>query len=130
MSDVQPMLVIEELEDAIAFYRDQMGFAVDVFGHHPKSGVPLIAGARLDDAFLLLTREELFAAQGGTGAGIVRLYFHLESSVDDLLDRITGQPGVTIVQPPTNQHWGDRTLIVRDPWGVVLVFSNSVRETE
>lgn len=127
MSDVQPMLVIEELEDAIAFYRDQLGFAVDVFGHHPETGAPLIAGARLEDAFVLLTNERVFA-DAGTGSGAVRLYFHLETRVDDLLDRITGQPGVTIVQGPTNQHWGDRTLIVRDPWGVLLVFSNPVRD--
>lgn len=124
VSDVQPMLYMEDLEDAIAFYRDQLGFEMFVFGDHPQSGVPLIAGAKLEDAFLLLTREELFADGGGNGRGPVRLYFHIETPVDDLLDRITGQPGVEIVQPPTDQHWGDRTLIVRDPWGVLLVFSN------
>ena len=124
MSDVQPMLVIDALEDAIAFYRDQMGFAVQIFGHHPETGVPLIASAQLEDAVVLLTREQLFADPDSTGSGIVRLYFHLVSPVDDFFDRITGQPNVSIVQEPTDQHWGDRTLIVRDPWGVLLVFSN------
>jgi PhnB protein len=123
-SDVQPLLYIEDLERGIAFYRDQLGFDVAVFGHHKASGAPLIAGAKLEDAFVLLSNEELFRDGGATGGGNVRLYFHLESSVDDLFDRITRRPDVEIVQPPTDQHWGDRTLIVRDPWGVLLVFSN------
>jgi PhnB protein len=127
MSDVQPMLVIDALEDGIAFYRDQLGFKVDIFGHHPETGAPLIAGARLEDALVLLTNEQVFADASGPGSGIVRLYFHLETPVDDLHARIAHQPDVTIVQGPTDQHWGDRTIIVRDPWGALLVFSNPVR---
>lgn len=128
MSDVQPMLYIEDLERGMAFYRDHLGFEVSVFGHHKQTGAPLIAGAKLEDAFVLLTNEELFRDSGHSGGGgSVRLYFHLEGSVDALHTRIAGQPDVEIVQPPTNQHWGDRTMIVRDPWGVLLVFSNPVR---
>lgn len=124
MSDVQPMLYIEDLEGGISFYQDQLGFEVTVFGHHKETGAPLIAGATLDGAFINLTNEGLFRDAGTTGGGSVRLYFHLEASIDELHDRIATQPGVTIVQPPTDQHWGDRTLIVRDPWGVLLIFSN------
>jgi PhnB protein len=120
------MLFIEDLERGMAFYRDQVGFEVSVFGHHKQTGAPLIAGAKLEDAFLLLSNEELFRDEGNTGGGSVRLYFHIEGSVDDLHARIADQPDVTVVQPPTDQHWGDRTLIVRDPWGVLLVFSNPV----
>jgi uncharacterized glyoxalase superfamily protein PhnB len=127
VSDVQPMLYMEDLERGIAFYRDQLGFQVFVFGHHPVRGVPLIAGAKLDDALVLLTREELFANDGAAGPGAVHLYFHLGTSVDVLHERVREQPDVAIVQPPTDQHWGDRTLMIRDPWGVLLVFSNPVQ---
>jgi uncharacterized glyoxalase superfamily protein PhnB len=127
MSDVQPMLYIEDLESGIAYYRDQLGFDVTVFGHHKETGKPLIAGATLDGAFINLTNEELFRDEGNTGGGSVRLYFHLDASIDDMHDRIATQPEVKIIQPPTDQHWGDRTLMVRDPWGVMLVFSNPAR---
>lgn len=127
MSDVQPMLYIEELERGLAFYRETLGFDVAVFGHHPETGAPLIAGARLEDAFVLITNEETFRDAGNSGGGSVRLYFHLATPVDELHDRFAGKPGVTIVQGTTDQHWGDRTLIVRDPWGVLLVFSNPIR---
>jgi uncharacterized glyoxalase superfamily protein PhnB len=130
MSDVQPMLFIEDLERGIAFYRDQLGFDVFIFGSHPESGAPLIAGAKLEDAFVLLTNEELFRDGGNAGPGSVRLYFHLEESVDTIHKRIADQSEVYVVQGPTDQHWDDRTLIVRDPWGVLLVFSNPVSVVE
>jgi uncharacterized glyoxalase superfamily protein PhnB len=114
------MLYVEALDQAIAFYRDRLGFDVQVFGHHPQSGAPLIAVASLEGAAILLTNEVLFR---GSGPGNVRLYFHLAGSVDDLHERIAGQPGIDIIQGPTDQHWGDRTVIVRDPWEAVLVFS-------
>jgi uncharacterized glyoxalase superfamily protein PhnB len=120
------MLYMEDLERGIAFYRDQLGFQVFVFGHHPERGVPLIAGAKLEDAFVLLTREEVFAVDGATRTGSAHLYFHLETPVDELYGRYRDQPDLAIVQPPTDQHWGDRTLLIRDPWGVLLVFSNAI----
>lgn len=126
MSDVQPMLYIEDLERGIAFYRDQLGFDVTVFGHHKDTGAPLIAGATLDGAFINLTNEAFFRGEGNTGGGSVRLYFHLDSPVDELHTRLSAHPDVSIVQEPTDQHWGDRTLTVRDPWGVLLIFSNGV----
>lgn len=126
MSDVQPMLFMEDLERGIELYRDQLGFEVFVFGYHPDTGAPLIAGAKLEDAFILLTREELFRADGSIGSGPARLYFHPGRSVEELYASTANQPDIRIVQPPTDQHWGDRTVIVRDPWDVLLVFSNPV----
>ena len=128
MSNLQPMLFIEDLERGIAFYRDQLGFETFVFGRHPETDAPLIAGAKLENASMLLTNEEFFRDRGSAGAGSVRLYFHLEGSVDDLHARISGHQDATILQGPTDQHWGDRTVIVRDPWGGLLVFSNPVVE--
>lgn len=127
MPDVQPMIYVDDLEWAMAFYREQLGFEVFVFGNHKQTGAPLIAGAKLEDAFLMLTNEELFRDGGGDGRGPVRLYFHMDEAVDALHERIASQPDVEIVQEPTDQHWNDRTLIVRDPWGVLLVFSNPVK---
>lgn len=126
MSDVQPMLYIEDLDRGIAFYRDQLGFEVTVFGRHSGTDAPLIAGAKLEGAFFLLSNEETFRDAGNTGGGSVRLYFHLEMPVDVLAERIAGVEGAEMVQGPTDQHWGDRTLIIRDPWGVLLVFSNGI----
>jgi PhnB protein len=121
------MLYIEDLARGIAFYEDQLGFEVTVFGHHKETGDPLIAGVKLEDAFINLTNEALFRDSGNIGEGNVRLYFHLDTPVDTLQARISEQPDVEIVQEPTDQHWGDRTLMVRDPWGVVLIFSNPVQ---
>jgi uncharacterized glyoxalase superfamily protein PhnB len=118
------MIYVDDLERAMAYYRDSLGFEVSVFGQHEHSGEPFIAWAKLEDAYLLLTNEVLFQDGGQQGRGPVRLYFNLDGPVDDLHLQLKDRPEVDVVQSPTDQHWGQRTLIVRDPWGVLLVFSN------
>lgn len=123
MSDVQPMLVIEDLADAIAWYRDALGFQVFPFGHY-ADGSPRVAGAKLEDAFFLLSNDEALSVDDARGSGGIRLYFHLDDSIDTLYKRWQVDPRVFVVDVPRDQDWGDRTLIIRDPWGNLLIFSN------
>ncbi len=126
MSDVQPVLFIEEIEDAIGFYRDQLGFDVNVFGVDQESGRPNIFLAKLEDAGFLVSRVPVFAGEAGsTSASGVTLYFHLDQPVDDYASRFLGASGVSVDHEPTDQWWGDRTFAIRDPWGYRLLFSNS-----
>ncbi len=123
-SDVQPMLWVDDIEAAMAWYRDRLGCAVTVFGHD-EAGRASVCLASLDGAAVLITRDPAMAlGAAGEGSGHVRLYFHLRDSVDVLHAQVSGKTDVEIVQAPTDQWWGDRTLILRDPWGTVLVFSN------
>ncbi len=124
-SDVQPMLWIDDLDAAIAWYRDRLGFEVTVFGRDAdgRAGTCLAA---FDGAALLMTRNPVLALDGsGQGSGHVRLYFHVGTSVDGLHDCVKHFEDVEVVQGPTDQWVGDRTVILRDPWGTVLVFSNT-----
>jgi uncharacterized glyoxalase superfamily protein PhnB len=124
MSDVQPVLYIDDIEAAISFYRDGLGLKVDVFGSDPESGRPNIFLASIEDAKFLVSRDPTFARAGEGGSGGVTLYFHLDSPVDGYVDQFTSPQGVEIVEPLTDQWWGDRTFTVRDPWGYILVFSS------
>ena len=124
-SDVQPMLWVDDIEAAIDWYRGRLGCETTVFGHD-DAGRAIVCLASLDGVKLLITRDPAMALGGGEGSGHVRLYFHLRDSVDDMHARVSGAVDVQVVQAPTDQWWGDRTLILRDPWGTVLVLSNSV----
>ncbi len=124
-SDVQPMLWVEDIEAAMAWYRDRLGCEITVFGHD-DTGRANVCLASIDGATLLITRDAAMALGGaGEGSGHVRLYFHLREPVDALHRRIAGDADVEVTQAPTDQWWGDRTLTLRDPWGTVLVFSNA-----
>jgi PhnB protein len=122
MADVQPLLYIDDIEAAIAFYRDGLGLEVVVFGSD-ADGRPATFLAQLGDAKFLVSREAHFA--GATGGGVT-LYFHLDTPVDDYSDRFRNAEGVQVAQDLTNQWWGDRTLTIRDPWGYTLLFSSPV----
>jgi uncharacterized glyoxalase superfamily protein PhnB len=122
MSDVQPLLYIDDIEAAIDFYRDQLGLNVIVFGNDAE-GRPATFLAQLGDSKFLVSREPHFA--GATGGGVT-LYFHLDGPVDDLAERFRNAEGVQVAQDLTDQWWGDRTLTIRDPWGYTLLFSSPV----
>jgi uncharacterized glyoxalase superfamily protein PhnB len=122
MSDVQPVLYIDDIERAITFYRDGLGLQVDVFGNDPESGRPNIFLARIEDATFLVSRDPTFAK--ATGSGGVTLYFHLDSPVDGYVGQFRAADGIEIIEDITDQWWGDRTFTVRDPWGYVLLFSS------
>ena len=122
MSDVQPLLYIDDIEAAITFYRDGLGLDVIVFGSD-ADGRPATFLAQLGDAKILVSREAHFA--GATGGGVT-LYFHVDSPVDEYADRFRSAEGVQVAQDLTDQWWGDRTLTIRDPWGYTLLFSSPV----
>ena len=124
-SDVQPMLWIDDIERAIDWYRDRLGFEITVFGRD-ASGRPNVCMASLDGAAMLITRDPALALGAERGSGHVRLYVHLGSPVDDLHDRVKTAADVEVAQGPADQHWGDRTVILRDPWDTLLVFSNTL----
>lgn len=126
MSDVQPVVFIDEIEDAIAFYRDGLGFDINVFGVDKTSGRPNIFLAKLEAAAFLVSRVPVFAGDGGsTSSSGVTLYFHLDGSVDGYAARFLVASGASVDHEPTDQWWGDRTFAIRDPWGYRLLFSNS-----
>jgi len=124
MSDVQPVLYVDDIEAAVAFYRDGLGMDVNVFGTDPESGRPNIFLASIENAKFLVSRDETFAKAGGNGSGGVTLYFHLDSPVDGHVERFRSAPGVEVVEDLTDQWWGDRTFTIRDPWGYTLLFSS------
>ncbi len=124
MSDVQPVLYIDDIEDAITFYRDGLGMTVDVFGKDPESGRANIFLASIEEARFLVSRDPTFAKADGAGSGGVTLYFHLDSPIDDYVERFRAADGVEIVEELTDQWWGDRTFTIREPWGYVLLFSS------
>lgn len=117
------MLWIADLDAAMAWYRDRLGCEVTIFGQADDASVTTCL-VSLDGAAVLLTRDSALALDGDLGSGHLRLYVHLDASIEHLHDRAKAYSDVEIVQEPVTQWWGDRTLILRDPWGTLLVFSN------
>ena len=111
------VLFVQNLEGCTAFYRDT--FKLQYQGSDAQSanfllqeGLYLILLSPEGSADLLGTSvNELKSASGARGllaAGV--------ADVDAAYEELKGK-GVTIVRPPTAQHWGLRTAHFTDPEG-------------
>lgn len=119
-------LGVEDLERAVRFYRDGLGFTTDgIVGAQHVGSADEPAGAAamftLDDGLILslYPRTELAKdahLEAGSLAGFGFSLGHMVSSraeVDALLER-AGQAGATLTAPPHERPWGIYSGYFRD----------------
>jgi uncharacterized glyoxalase superfamily protein PhnB len=107
-----PVLHVENVEAAAAFYRDVLGFTWD-FG---------------DDAYAVVWRDNSaihFVRDEGKGSPKGVHLFQWVRDVDAYFKEVAGR-GAQVVAEPTNQPYGIREFRVRDPNGVEIVFGQDV----
>ena len=102
-SRVAPSIYVADLERAIGFYRDALGFTVECVDDPPLRAVVVDGPAVL--------HLDLRADRAGTSS--THLIVGDLSAVCDRLAR----HGVGLRQPPTDQPWGLREAVVADPDG-------------
>jgi len=112
---VTPSIYVHDMQRALEFYRDILGFSV-VF----TNGVPMsFAVLRQDAACIhLCVRPE--------GAGTCHAHIML-SDLDSLYDKLVGA-GVIVRQAPKVQQWGLRDIVVADPDGNTFEFAELADE--
>jgi len=117
---VQPVVQVADMNAAIAFYRDVLGFEVDFVAGDPPVHARVSSGERDGPT---AARLRLVPFEGG-GARHDRGYFwiHVGHDLDGLYDKYRAA-GVEIVSPPTRQPWGLRDFRVRDRDGHLYCFA-------
>ena len=120
---VIPTIRIPDMTDALAFYRDTLGFTVER-GGETDSNVALVRGA----ARLLLETPAGPYSEGYDAAIRERLgsrspnALYLEAEDLDALAERLRAAGATIVDPLAAREWGQAELTVEDPAGNWLTF--------
>lgn len=109
---VAPSIHVADLDRAVAFYRDALGFRLECVDEPPVRAV-----VTQGDAVLHLDRSS-------DRAGTSRTHL-LTDDLDGVHDRLR-QAGATVLQPPTVQPWGLRELVVADPDGNVFELAQPV----
>ncbi|HSD51896.1 MAG TPA: VOC family protein [Candidatus Methylomirabilis sp.] len=123
------VLFVEDLDHALAFYRDKVGLSVRF---QDKGYAELaVAGSK----FALLARSRLpelvgeahtgRPAKGAHGAGVTLLVEDVDRIHRDLSGR-----GVSFLGSPQNRPWGQRTAYFQDPEGhLIEIATNLPRST-
>lgn len=112
------ILFVSDLERSIAFYRDVVGlpfrFANESYAEFPTEGAKfsLYARSHLQE----LIGRDAPAGEAPWPQGEVAFFC---DDVDSEHARLV-KAGVTVLAPPTDRPWGERTLHIADPDGYVV----------
>ena len=106
-----PILATRDLEPMLRFYRDLMGAAVE-YEFRDASGELTYVGLRLGSADLGIALDSTAVREA---EGRISLWAYVDSC--DRAVATLREAGVTIVDDPTDQPWGERMATVRDPDG-------------
>ena len=117
VSGAATVLQVTDVESALRFYRDVLGFEKDfVFGNY--------AGVHMGECCLHLCAHNTWARPSGGGAVSVFC-----DEVDAYCAAVK-ERGAEIALEPTDEPYGMRDFAVRDPDGNVLTFGCSLPEGE
>jgi len=119
---VTPVFLVSDIATTMRWYEQKLGFAVDAV---PKSPPHNIAILRKDEVEIFLQQlagyqrpDHYREREGGVWSAYIRT-----RGVQQLYDRMQSLGGVTVVQPPHRQPYGQTELEIRDPNGYTLVFA-------
>ncbi|MGD6742054.1 VOC family protein [Streptomyces sp. BH106] len=114
-------IMIDGAAAALDFYTEAFG-AKELFRLDGPDGRIVHAEVRIQDSTIMLGDAEgpVFGAPTLLGGTTVGLHVFVDD-VDALAQRAVAA-GVELLQPPADQFHGDRTAVLRDPFGHVWVF--------
>jgi catechol 2,3-dioxygenase-like lactoylglutathione lyase family enzyme len=113
-----PILFVRDVPASAAFFRDQLGFAVDfLHGTPPFYGSVSRGGACLHLRFV---HEPVFNEAASREESLIAATIE----VDDVAALFAESQArrVEIAQPPTKQPWGGTDMLVREPGGNTFSF--------
>lgn len=111
-----PIIYTADLRQALAFYRDALGFTETY--RFPDVGEAVFVSMKLDDSTgvaLAGPGESLHGRPVVPGAGGFELCIYVDD-VDDAVADLAGR-GHDILLEPADQPWGERMAYVADPDG-------------
>jgi PhnB protein len=125
--EVQPRLVIEHVDDAIAFYRAAFGAEL-IERYVDSSGVVVHAVVRIGTSIVTMAEEvKAWRLLGPTAIGGSPVLLHLTLHDPDAACAITIARGGAVVVPIEDRPWGKREGRVRDPFGHLWILSRPIK---
>lgn len=115
-----PQLLVEKLDDSLAFYEQRLGFARDFVYEG------FYASISRDHAVIHLKHApKLEAERAHRKAGEHLDVYLAVSGVGELHEELAGR-GAPITKPLEQRPWGTRDFYVEDPDGYILCFAEAV----
>lgn len=128
--EVFPYLMVKDAQAAISFYSQAFG-ATEIFRLVEPSGRIGHVELQLGPVILMVCDEfpeyGMVGPQGGQFTGCT-LHLHVDNA-DAMAERAVAA-GATVLMPPTNQFYGERSCRLRDPFGHAWLLGHSIEKLE
>jgi uncharacterized glyoxalase superfamily protein PhnB len=115
---IEPSLTVDNIDQSLKYYTDVLGFIVGS-RHTDKSGALRGVMLKAGGCGLGLSQDDFSKGRDRTKGLGMSLWFQTAQDIDALAARITAAGG-RLVDGPTTQEWGGRSLTVDDPDGFRL----------
>jgi lactoylglutathione lyase len=111
-----PIVYVQDLPRALAFYRDRLGFAEAY--RFPPEGEPEFVSLQLENTKVgLVVSAAMESFLGGRLGDGVRFELWLYcDDVDEAVERLSAE-GTSVLRAPEDMPWGERLAYVADPDG-------------
>ena len=126
--EVFPYLRLRGAEAAIEFYRKAFG-ATEVLRLTEPGGRIGHAEMKIGEAVIMLSDEypeHGICGPATLGGTTLALHLHCKD-VDALIERAM-QAGATLVRPAKDQFYGERSAVIRDPFGHEWLLGQSIEQ--
>jgi uncharacterized glyoxalase superfamily protein PhnB len=108
---VVPVLPAADVDAALAYYRDTLGFSVE--GRHQNDRGDVVFGS------VLCGKANFYLAKTPGSITPLRCFVFVDGDVDALCQAFASR-GATIVEQPEDKPWGYRQFTLRDVNGHLL----------
>ncbi|MFF4104536.1 VOC family protein [Streptomyces sp. NPDC001903] len=124
---VVPHVMVSDAPAALSFYGRAFGAVEEFRLAHPDGGV-LHAEIRVAGAVLMLgdVSEGPFVPPSAAGGTSTALHVYVPDV--DALVRTAVAEGAELLQPPADRFHGDRTAVLRDPFGHLWIFLTHIED--
>jgi uncharacterized glyoxalase superfamily protein PhnB len=115
---IEPSLTVNNLEQSLKYYTDVLGFFL-ADRYTDKNGVVRGVMLKAGACGIGLSQDDFSKGRDRQKGQGMSLWLQTAQSIDAIAARITSEGG-KLVQGPTTEEWGGRSLTVDDPDGFRL----------
>jgi uncharacterized glyoxalase superfamily protein PhnB len=128
--EVFPYLMVRDAKAAIAFYTQAFG-AVELFRLAEPSGRIGHAELQLGPIVLMVCDEfPEYGMRGPQDGQFTGCTIHLHVDDADAMGERAVAAGATMLMPPTDQFYGERSCRLRDPFGHAWLIGHSIEKVQ
>lgn len=129
LSGVAPVFQVADVAATMRWYEENLGFEAFPFPAAAPHAFCILARDGIEIMLQRLEGQERLEVYRRRPGGVWHAYLRMEG-VEELYRQLRGRPEVVMLEPIKRQPYGDTEVVVADPDGHVLVFSELISDSQ